>query len=101
MTPGLPNGSTATRIISQRVAPRASAASLLGSGVWSNTSRLMAVTIGRIMMASTIDARNTVPCETPVLPNSGIQPNAVSIQVRTDESGPAMTGPRTRMPQRP
>ena len=51
MTPRRPNGSTAVRIISHRVAPRASAASLWVSGVWANTSRLIAVTIGRIMIA--------------------------------------------------
>ena len=54
MTPGRPNGSTAVRIISHLVAPRASAASLCVAGVWANTSRESAVTIGRIMIDSTI-----------------------------------------------
>ena len=53
ITPGSPNGSTAVRIISHRVAPRASAPSLWVAGVWSKTSRLIAVMIGRIMIAST------------------------------------------------
>ncbi len=41
------------RIISQRVAPRPSAASLWSSGTVLITSRLIALTIGRIMIAST------------------------------------------------
>ena len=41
------------RIISHLVAPRASAASMFARGVRSKTSRLIAVTIGRIMTAST------------------------------------------------
>ena len=39
------------RIISQRVAPRASAASLSSDGTVAVTSREMALTMGRIMMA--------------------------------------------------
>ena len=49
------------RIISQRVAPRASAASLCVAGVWANTSRERAVTIGRIMIDSTIPTKKMVP----------------------------------------
>ena len=44
-------GITAVRIISQRVAPSARAASLWSSGTVEITSRLIAVTIGRIMIA--------------------------------------------------
>ena len=44
-------GITAMRIISHRVAPRASAASLCSAGTVAITSRAMAETIGRIMMA--------------------------------------------------
>ena len=44
---------TAWRIISQRVAPSASDASSWRRGVCRNTSREMAVMIGRIMTAST------------------------------------------------
>ena len=39
------------RIISHRVAPRASAASLFSEGTVARTSREIAETIGRIMMA--------------------------------------------------
>ena len=46
-------GSTAVRIISQRVAPSASAASLCSCGTVAITSRAIAETIGRIMIAST------------------------------------------------
>src|SRR5690606_17409558 len=59
ITPGRPNGSTAMRIISQRVAPRASEASSWRTGVWRNTSRATAVMIGRIITASTIPAVRT------------------------------------------
>ena len=44
------------RIISQRVAPRPSAASLWSAGTVLITSRLIALTIGRIMIASTSPA---------------------------------------------
>jgi len=44
------------RTISQRVAPRARAASSCSRGVWRNTSRETAVTIGRIITASTTAA---------------------------------------------
>ena len=47
-------GSTAIRIISQRVAPSASAASSWRRGVCRKISRQMAVMIGRIMTASTM-----------------------------------------------
>ena len=52
--PERPNGSTAIRIISQRVAPSASAASSCSTGVCRKTSRQIAVMIGRIMTASTM-----------------------------------------------
>src|SRR3954452_19255062 len=55
-----PNGSTVMRIISQRVAPRASAPSRSARGVWENTSRITAVMIGRIITASTIPTTNMV-----------------------------------------
>ena len=44
-------GRTAIRIISQRVAPSASAASLWSDGTVATTSRLIAETIGTIMIA--------------------------------------------------
>ena len=48
-----PNGRTVIRIISQRVAPSASAPSRSVRGVWENTSRVTAVMIGRIITART------------------------------------------------
>src|SRR5581483_6563355 len=51
-TPARPNGRTAIRTISQRVAPRARAASMFGRGVRSNTSREIEVTMGSTMTAS-------------------------------------------------
>ena len=54
MMPGRANGSTAVRTISQRVAPRARAASSCSRGVCRNTSRDRAVMIGRIITASTM-----------------------------------------------
>ncbi len=49
-------GNTAPRIISQRVAPRASAASFCDAGTVANTSRVIEVMIGVIMMATMIPA---------------------------------------------
>ena len=46
---------------SHRVAPSASAASICPRGVWTNTSRVTAVMIGRIITASTIPAVKIVP----------------------------------------
>ena len=57
MTPALPNGSTAVRIISHWVAPRASAPSLWVTGVCANTSRDSAVTIGSTMIARTMPTK--------------------------------------------
>ena len=55
--PGRAYGSTDIRIISQRVAPSASAASLFSSGTVAMTSREIAETIGRIMIARIRPAR--------------------------------------------
>ena len=49
-------GKTVIRIISQRVAPRASAASSCSRGVCRKISRQRAVMIGRIITASTMPA---------------------------------------------
>jgi hypothetical protein len=54
--PDLDRGSTATRSISQRVIPSASAASFSSAGAVAKTSRQMAVTIGSTMIASTTPA---------------------------------------------
>src|SRR5699024_7142781 len=51
MMPERPNGRTAWRIISHRVAPRAREASSCSRGVCRNTSRMVAVMIGRIITA--------------------------------------------------
>ena len=49
-------GNTAPRIISQRVDPSPSAASLSEAGVVANTSRVIDVMIGVIMIATTMPA---------------------------------------------
>src|SRR5699024_3295505 len=56
----LPKGSTAMRIISQRVAPRARAASSCRRGVWRKISRVREVMIGRIMIDRTSEAVRSV-----------------------------------------
>lgn len=52
ITPERPKGITAMRMTSQRVAPRARAASSIICGACLKTSRLTLVMIGRIMIAS-------------------------------------------------
>ena len=74
MTPERPKGSTAMRMTSQRVAPRARAASSCIRGAWRKTSRLTLVMIGRIMIASRMPTvsseRAAPPCQSkmPVQP---------------------------------
>ena len=97
MTPGRPKGRTAVRIISHFVAPSASAPSLCGVGVLANTSREIAVTIGRIMMANTRPMNAMVPPVMPVGPKTGSHPNLVE----TNDSTGAMTGRKTMSPHRP
>src|SRR5215467_7513614 len=46
MMPPRPNGSTTVRIMPQRVAPSASAASRSATGAWENTCRITAQAIG-------------------------------------------------------
>ena len=73
--PERPKGSTAMRIISQRVAPRARAASSCSVGVCRKISRQIAVMIGTTMTASTSAAVRIVRPELSTWPeNSGIQP---------------------------
>ena len=68
-------GSTAIRIISQRVEPRASAASSCSTGVCRKISRQMAVMIGMTMTASTMPAVRIVRPVLEASPeNSGNQP---------------------------
>ena len=78
--PDLPKGSTAMRIISQRVAPSASAASSCSRGVWRKISRVREVMIGRIMIESTSEAVSSVRPVCDTEPSAagakiGIQPN--------------------------
>ena len=77
MMPGLPKGSTAVRIISHWVAPRARAPSLCVVGTCAKTSREIAVMIGRIMMARIRPANARVLLARKFSSrNNGIQPNA-------------------------
>ena len=99
--PGRLGGSTAIRIISQRVAPSASAASFWSAGTWSRTSRAMAAMIGRIMIARMTAAPNTdllklstSPSEPP---NSGTQPK---LWLRND-CRPTRCGSRKNNPHSP
>ena len=62
MTPGARTAARPCGSHSQRVAPRASAASLCVAGVWANTSRERAVTIGRITIQSTIPMKKMLEC---------------------------------------
>src|SRR6185436_15492771 len=97
-TPERPNGSTAIRIISQRVAPSASAASSCSFGVWRKTSRDTAVMIGRIITASTRPATSIVrPVADTGPAKNGNQPNHWLSQVER----PTEAGPRTAAPHRP
>ena len=98
MIADLPNGRTAIRIISQRVAPSASAPSWRRRGVWANTSRATAETIGRIITASTTPTTSIVRPVTEAGPaNSGIQPRWFS----SHSISPTAAGPRTKIPQSP
>ena len=98
MTPERPNGRTAVRIISQRVAPSASAASSCRRGVCRNTSRLTAVMIGRIITASTIATVSITRAVGETLPaNSGNQPTFSLSQAQTGWT----SGERTSAPHRP
>src|SRR5262249_61817766 len=74
MRPGRPYGSTAIRIISQRVAPSAHAASMFCGGGRSNTSRLMAVMIGRVMIGRTTPPAENGPKATVSVFESGDPP---------------------------
>ena len=83
--PEVPNGRTAMRIISQRVAPSASAASSCRRGVWRKTSRTSEVMIGRIMIDRTKLAVSRVRPVCEMAPSSsgakiGIQPRYLANQ---------------------
>src|SRR5690554_5447738 len=88
ITPERPNGRTAVRIISQRVAPSASAASSCRRGVWRNTSRATAVMIGRIMTASTTAAVRTFFAGAWYPAKIGMNPSVELSHVMTGSSTP-------------
>ena len=82
MMPDRANGRTAIRTISQRVAPRARAASSWRRGVCRKTSRQMAVMIGMTMTASTSAAVRMVrPVPEIGGANNGNQPRFAPSQV--------------------
>ena len=96
--PGRANGSTAIRIISQRVAPRARAASSCRRGTWRKTSRLSAVTIGKIITASTTaTVRMVRPVPEAGPAKSGMKPRCSVSQTKTG----CRAGASTPMPHRP
>ena len=98
ITADLPNGRTVIRIISQRVAPSASAPSRSLRGVWVNTERDTAVMIGRIITASTTPATSIVrPVAVAGPSKNGMKPrwSASHSWIPTD------AGPSTTMPQSP
>src|SRR6478752_5458072 len=98
ITPERPKGSTERRMTSQRVAPRARAASSFIFGTWRKTSRLTLVTIGRIMIASrmpTVKSERATP--TSVFSKMYVQPKNWSSQ----RFRPSRYGTRTRAPQMP
>ena len=93
-----PNGRTAMRIISQRVAPSASAPSIWVRGVRANTSRVIALMIGRIMIPSTNPTTSIVRPVAEAGPSkSGMNPRwSASHAWRSTDAGPS-----TAMPQSP
>ena len=98
ITADLPNGSTAIRIISQRVAPSAIAPSSSRRGVCAKTSRATAETIGRIITAS------TTPTTSIVRPVAEAGPAKSGMKPRWSSSHPqarTAAGPRTKIPQSP
>ncbi len=97
MTPGRPYGSTAVRIISHRVAPRASAASSLAVGVCRNTSRESEVMIGSTMIASTREPSRIELPYGPSPPKIGIQPKYLFSQTDRSRDRPL----RKSRPHRP
>jgi hypothetical protein len=98
MIEDLPKGRTVILIISQRVAPNASAPSCSLRGVCEKTSRATAETIGRIITVKTRPATNIVRPVTEAGPSKkGMKPSFCS----SHSIGPTAAGPSTKMPQRP
>src|SRR5690606_3292059 len=93
-----PNGSTVILIISQCVAPSASAASSCRRGVCRNASRTTAVMIGSTMTASTSAATSIVrPVDDGGPANNGIQPRFWYSHVLAS----TVAGARTASPHSP
>src|SRR5919202_1912651 len=94
-------GNTAPRIISHRVAPSATAACFSDSGTVANTSRMIDVMIGTIMMATMMPAvMNPRPVETGCpnsAPSTGTPPTALWTAWYTF----TRAGPITMMPNSP
>ena len=98
ITDDLPNGRTVIRIISQRVAPSASAPSWSLRGVCEKTSRATAETIGRIITVRTMPATSIVRPVTEAGPSkNGMKPSFCSSHSSTGTAA----GPRTKIPQSP
>ena len=94
--PGAPPAST-TRVVSQRVAPKASAASRCETGTAASTSRMTAETIGVTMIASmTPPVRSPRPVAVPR--KSGSQPNQLC---KGGSTCSRMKGASTKMPHSP
>ena len=99
MTPGRPNGSTAVRIISHWVAPSASAPSLcVTRRLVEDLARQMAVTIGRIMIASTMPMKKIVP---PLMPGRVEEREPAEDVLRATPWTGDDEAPKTSVPQRP
>ena len=82
--PALPNGRTAILITSQRVAPRAKAASSCSLGVWRKISRIKAAIIGKIIIARTMP---TVIIVLPVAETGPLNILLMGTDTRTDQGG--------------
>ncbi|CAM5728210.1 hypothetical protein SALBM217S_07475 [Streptomyces griseoloalbus] len=92
MMPERPNGSTARRMTSQRVAPRARAASSCICGTWRKTSRLTLVMIGRIMIASRMPTVSSERAAPGLAKMSGpaeevVEPEVQAVHVRDEDEG--------------
>ncbi len=97
MMPERPKGITDIRMTSQRVAPRARAASSCMRGTCRKTSRLTLVMIGRIMIASRMPTVSSERGAPPLHSKIPVQPRYSSSQPKS----PSMCGTRKSAPHRP
>ena len=98
MIADLPNGRTVIRIISQRVAPSASAPSCRRRGVCVKTERVTAVMIGRIITREhEADDQHRAAGRR----RRALEERDEAELVREPLEQPTEAGPRTAMPQRP